>query len=90
MNPGSTEVITRTIVMRCGSPDDAMEIVTPYLRSHGSAVYKATNAKVITIRGIKSEVAEAISQIDALDARFCALPAPAPSVSQPGGTPGKD
>lgn len=90
INPGRPEIITRTIVMRCGSPDDAMEIVTPYLRSNGSAVYKATNAKVITIRGIESEVAEAISQIDALDARSCALPAPAPTVTQPDGTPRKD
>lgn len=90
INPGNPEVITRTVVMKCGSPDDAMEIVTPYLRSHGAAVYKATNAKVITIRGIESEVAQALAQIDALDARFCALPTPAPSVTQPGGTPGKD
>lgn len=83
------EIITRTIVLKCSSPDDAMEVVTPYLRSNGSAVYKAAGARVITLRGINPEVEAAISQIDQLEARFCALP-PAPAVKRSGETPGKD
>ena len=84
------EIITRTIVLKCASTDVATEVVTPYLRSHGAAVYGSRNASLITIRGINPEVEAAISQIDQLEARSCAIPQPTTPVTPSGETRGKD
>src|SRR6185503_6415099 len=77
--PGA-EISTEMVIPKCTAPEDAIAIVTPYLRSSGSAVYSGRNAKFITLRGVHREVENAISHLDQYEARFCSLPGPGKDV----------
>jgi len=71
-----SDLVTQMVIPKCTNPDDAMAIVTPFLNSKGSAVYKGVNAKFITIRGVHREVETAISRLDEYESKFCTLPEP--------------
>ena len=78
-------VNVETLRLRCLSPAAAADLVTPYLRSSGSVVYRADDAHAITIRGRPAEIAAAMSQIDRFDdPNECTLGTPAPASA---GTP---
>ena len=85
-------LITETVELGCLTEQAAAELVTPYLRQNGSAVYGSGGLRAITMRGRVEEVLEARMVLERLDKTGeCAVspattPAPATSV----GTPGKD
>lgn len=62
---------TEMVILKCATPDAAMSIATPFLRSHGGAVYAGGDQHVITLRGVHREVEAAISHIDEYEAQFC-------------------
>ena len=86
--------ITRTISPKCMKPEAAVSIVSPFLRSDGSAAYASIGFPALTIRGREREVTLAISQLDAFESKFCGLPdaggAPATTATPLGETPRKD
>ena len=89
----SRKLVTETLMLRCLSPSQAAELVTPYLRSSGTAVYKSEDLPTITIRGKPDEVISAKRLIDGIDntgacARLPGSTAPAPATSD--AKPGKD
>jgi hypothetical protein len=77
--PEGPEIETEMVILKCTTPDVATSVVTPYLRSNGSAVYRGDNARFITLRGAHREVESAISHLDEFESRFCGLPAPTAS-----------
>jgi len=82
-------IATRTMTLRCMTPDQAMAIATPYLRSD-AAVYSVPGFSAVTLRGPREEFRQAVSAIEQLDAQ-CQLPhatTPAPATSP--ARPGKD
>lgn len=83
---------TQTITLKCLSPEAASTVVTPYLRSSGSAVWSISGLHAITIRAVHVELERAISQIDAIQSQSCGLPDPGGgSKATPGAEiPGKD
>lgn len=84
------ELLTETIPLRCISARHATELVTPYLRSDGTAVYRSDDLRTITIRGRPAELAGAKSVIDWIDRTgACKTRATTPPASS-GGTPDKD
>ena len=89
----STKLVTETLILRCLSPSQAAELVTPYLRSSGTAVYRSEDLRTITIRGKPDEVISAKMLIDGIDrtgacARLPGSTAPVPATSD--AKPGKD
>ena len=75
-----------TISLNCITPQQAMEIATPYLRSHGSSIYTAGGLKAITISGQPAEFIQAVNHVKLVDdEQKCQLPSPAIA-----GTPGSD
>jgi hypothetical protein len=82
----SDKIRTETISLRCLTPEQAMEIATPYLRSDGS-ISSPKGMRFVTIRGKHDEFEAAISRVKSIDdAQRCALPNPAyidPSVTMP-------
>lgn len=91
------QIPMETISLRCLTPEQAIELVTPYLRSSGSAVYMTKGLHVITMRGRVDEFLSAKNQLRYRDAPGqCSLPGPAtapqPDATIPpaSGTPGKD
>lgn len=87
-NSVAPNLVTETIPLRCLSAGEAAELVTPYLRSSGTAVYRADVLKTITIRGKPDEVIAAKMTIDAIDrtgvcARLPGTPAPADAAPEP-------
>jgi hypothetical protein len=87
-------VMMETIALNCLTPSQASELVTPYLRSSGSAVYSQRELGTITIRGIRDEFIAAKTEIERFDSPDrCSIPAtplPLPSTNPAGETPGKD
>jgi hypothetical protein len=82
-------IATRTMTLKCMTPDQAMAIATPYLRSN-AAVYSVPGMSAITLRGNREEFRRAVSAIEQLDGQ-CQLPratTPPPATSP--ATPGKD
>jgi hypothetical protein len=78
MDPPGT-ISMETISLSCLSPQQASELVTPYLRSHGSAVYLAPAIHAITIRGRSDEFANAKRELIRRDIpSSCSLPTNAP------------
>ena len=69
-------IITETIALKCMTTDAATAVVTPYLRSSGSAVYQAPGARAITIRGTEGEATRAIWELKTFESKYCQLPAP--------------
>ena len=62
---------TEIVILKCATPDAAMSIATPILRSHGAAIYKSSDSHLITLRGVHREVESAISHIDQYEAQVC-------------------
>jgi hypothetical protein len=86
MSERSEKIRTETISLRCLTPEQAMEIATPYLRSTGS-ISSPKGMRIVTIRGKTNEFQQAIARVKSIDdAQTCALPNPAyidPSVTMP-------
>lgn len=82
----SEKIRTETISLRCLTPEQAMEIATPYLRSTGS-ISAPKGMRIVTIRGRHDEFEAAISRVKSIDAeQACQLPNPAypyPSATTP-------
>jgi hypothetical protein len=56
---GSSALRTETIPLQCLSPEQAADIINPYVRSHGSTYFTPTSGiSAITVRGTSSEVAK--------------------------------
>jgi type II secretory pathway component GspD/PulD (secretin) len=56
---------TETISLSCLSPQQAADIINPYVRSHGSTYYLPTSdISAITVRGTASEIAKSKELID--------------------------
>ena len=54
-----TALRTETITLRCLSPQQAADIINPYVRSHGSTYYLPTSGiSAITVRGTSAELAK--------------------------------
>ena len=67
---------TKTVPLMCITPEAATDIVTPYLRASGSAVWSARGVRAITVRGTHVETEKVLSLLDAFEQRYCRLPAP--------------
>lgn len=65
---------TKTIPLMCITSEAATDIVTPYLRASGSAVWSARGLRAITVRGTHAETEKVISLLDAFEQRYCNLP----------------
>lgn len=69
---------TETITLTCLSPEQAGEIISPYVRSHGSVYYTPTHGlSVITIRGTADEIARSrdlLHQLESDPTAACRLP----------------
>jgi len=75
-SPG--EIETETMELSCLTPAQASELVTPYLRSNGAAVYLHEQPRAITMRGIHRELEQARSQLIHFEyPPGCSLPASA-------------
>jgi len=82
-------IVTRTIPLKCITPEQATSLATPYLRSK-AAIYPVPGISAITVRGRQEEFQRALSAIDQFDAA-CQLPhatTTTPTTSR--ATPGKD
>jgi hypothetical protein len=68
-------LFTETISLTCLSPEQAGDIISPYLRSPGSLYYTSRHGiPVITVRGTEAQIAKSkhlISEFEA-DPRMCA------------------
>jgi hypothetical protein len=84
---GEDPTITKTVLLNCLVPVDAIEVATPWLRASGSAAYRNGSLKVITLRGRTAEVHAAGQAIAEMDFR-CQLPGSGSNSSA--GIPGKD
>jgi len=83
-------IATGTIMLQCITPEQAIALATPYLRSN-AAVYPVPGISAITVRGLRDEFQRAVSAIDQFDVQ-CQLPKPAPAeapATSPA-RPGKD
>ncbi|MFL5510746.1 MAG: hypothetical protein ACJ79J_14260 [Gemmatimonadaceae bacterium] len=55
----SSSLRTETIALRCLSPEQAADIINPYVRSHGSTYYiGSSGVAAITVRGRPAELAK--------------------------------
>jgi len=77
----SSTLRTETIPLRCLSPQQAADIINPYVRSRGSTYYVPTSGiSAITVRGNASEVAKSrnlIGEFEEDPAAACRSTAPA-------------
>lgn len=82
-------IATRTITLECITPDQAMSLATPFLRSKGM-VYTAPGIPAVIVRGKPDEFRRAVRAIEQFDTK-CELPraTPQPRPTSPA-TPGKD
>lgn len=60
------QVVRESIFLNCITPEQALEIATPYLRSSGSSIYKA-GSEAITLSGQPAEFAAAVNHIKVVD-----------------------
>jgi len=61
----SSELRTETISLSCLSPEQAADVIHPYIRSRGATYYMPTSGiSAITVRGNATELAKARSQIE--------------------------
>ena len=65
-------VVTATLPLKCITPEQAMNLATPYLRS-SAAIYTAPGIPAVTIRGKRREFAQARKAIEEFDVA-CQLP----------------
>jgi hypothetical protein len=79
---------TETIQLSCMSPQQAGDIISPYVRSHGSTFYVPTSGlRAITVRGTVSEIShsrEVIADFESDPAAACRLPPGTPGASDDG------
>lgn len=80
-------VITATVPLKCVTPEQAMSLATPYLRS-AAAIYTTPGIPAVTIRGKRREFDQALKAIEEFDVA-CQLPPattkePATSPAKPG------
>ena len=93
---GADDFRRQTVELKCISPQAAMDLATPLLRSRSARIYTAKGLNIVTDQGQADEIAQVLAQIDQVDnPSRCALPgstapSPAPVVSPAAGTPGKD
>lgn len=83
------EIATRTITLQCITPDQAMSLATPFLRSKGM-VYTTPGIPAVIVRGKPDEFRRAVDAIEHFDGQ-CQLPRATtqPQPTSPA-TPGKD
>ena len=88
---GDDDFERQTIVLRCISSAQAVELATPVLRSNVGRVSRAGDLQMVTIQGKHQEVNAALDQIEQAERLpQCQLPAPKPPTITPSaGTPGK-
>ncbi|MFL5500277.1 MAG: hypothetical protein ACJ79Q_03500 [Gemmatimonadaceae bacterium] len=56
---GAPRLRTETIALKCLSPEQAADIINPYVRSHGSTYYiGSSGVAAITVRGTADELAK--------------------------------
>jgi hypothetical protein len=56
---GASELRTETIPLSCLSPEQAADIINPYVRAHGSTYYIGhSGVAAITVRGTAAEIAK--------------------------------
>ena len=67
-------VISKTVFLKCATPQAAVEIVSPVLRSDGASVVIPPGVRALRIQGVSSEVYSAITELDVFESRVCALP----------------
>jgi hypothetical protein len=61
---GTPRLFTETMPLTCLSPQQAADIINPYMRSHGSAYYiPSTGISAITVRGTAVELSKSRSLI---------------------------
>lgn len=66
---GSSALRTETIPLQCLSPEQAADIINPYVRARGSTYYTPTSGiSAITVRGTASEVAKSRELLGTFDA----------------------
>ncbi|HJQ52582.1 MAG TPA: hypothetical protein VJ825_01950 [Gemmatimonadaceae bacterium] len=64
----SSALRTETITLTCLSPEQAGEIISPYVRSHGSVYYTPRlGLSVITVRGTEREIQRSRALLDELE-----------------------
>ena len=69
----SPTTVTENFQLRCMAPEAAVELATPYLRSDGTAVYRADRTRTVTLRGQREEVMAAMELITVRDLQTCQL-----------------
>ena len=74
---------TQSIVLRCMNSVDAIDLIRPYVRSYGSAVFRTGGGRVVHITASASEIARAVSVVDSYEDQFCNIPAPGTTVPTP-------
>jgi hypothetical protein len=76
----ASDLRTETIQLSCLSPRQAGDIISPYVRSHGSTFYLPTSGlSAITVRGTIKELSKSrdlISKFENDPSAACHLPAP--------------
>lgn len=76
---------TETVQLSCMSPQQAGDIISPYVRSHGSTFYvPSSGIRAITIRGNADEIRNArrvIDQFESDPAAACRVPTGSPDVT---------
>ncbi len=73
-------IVRETILLKCITPEQAAEVATPYLRSHGSAIYRTGGLHAITLSGQAPEFTDAVNHVKVLDDEArCTLPLVAPT-----------
>lgn len=82
--PTSSTLRTETIALSCLSPQQAADVIYPYVRSRGSTFYLPTSGiSAITVRGTADEVARSRSLIDKFEkdpTAACRIPSPTKAV----------
>jgi hypothetical protein len=72
--------VTETLTLKCLSPEQAGELISPYVRSNGSLYYlPKSSLQVITVRATPGEM----TAVKALLSRFDTAPAGSCSVAPP-------
>jgi hypothetical protein len=85
------ELTTSTLALKCMTPEQAMTVVVPLLRSSGTRAYPQPGFPALTVRGPDREVMQATAALDAFQSRFCGVPTAVGGPANPSvGKPGKD
>lgn len=81
---GTDDFERQSIQLNCLTRDAALELATPYLRSHSGRVYRAADSRTVTVQGRAAEVNEALSHIEEAErAAHCTVQVTPPPSSTP-------